>query len=511
MRLRGNLAFCGLVTLVLAPSLCAEGFPAAIVPVPLRAADGSLLPAGILVSEAPTTREARVPSVPLEPVAQIDPMLFNEICFGDTDHDGRIEAFLYVKHQDSFHYRILEEQGANTYSMEYEGPALLPYATGDLDGDGLMEIVGQLGPSIYVYESLSPGAYPTRLAWVSPEISTMVGFLKIGDTDRDGRKEMILSKNPMWGDSEILIFENTGNDAYALVYQALVGPGANGEKVIADFDGDGQVEIAMSGLEGTVYVFESTANNLWVQTWSGPTSLVNAYGAEGGVDTDGNGRPELFIMGNGPNGWTTVVFGASEDDFLSSVQEFAINDGFIGQSFNALGQLDGNGAPEYLMEGGQHLWIYQCGAQGQWTLRETLDDPLGGQHNGLQTCDVNRNGRDEVFWDVETFIEWGWKTLVLEDASNPVAVNGPQTTAPVKLVVAPNPIRKQTTIRFASPLVAPRWLTICDVAGRVVSRVPFDGDELSLDARDVVPGTYFLQLWSEGGEELARGRAIVLH
>jgi hypothetical protein len=115
---------------------------------------------------------------------------------------------------------------------------LIPYATGDLDRDGKAGVIGQHGYEIHVYASVDPESYPTRLVWSSPNLSSVTGHTTVGDTERDGRMEIIHSRNPFAGDSQLYIYENTADDTYEQVYWTVVGVGANREKVVADLDGD---------------------------------------------------------------------------------------------------------------------------------------------------------------------------------------------------------------------------------------------------------------------------------
>ncbi len=505
------------------PAAPAADTPA--VPVSLRDAAGNALPAGQLCISADRARAGAsggnaVASWTLDTVAEIYPELYQQISFGDTDHDGRNEAFLYVNDNGTFHYRILEEQGGNVYSDEYSGASLIPYATGDLDGDGKSEVIGQVGYKVYVYESADAASYPTQLVWTSPNISNVVGYTAIGDTDGDGRMEIIHSLNPFSGNSELFIFENTGDDTFAQVYHTVVGPGANGDKVIADLDGDGRTEIAFSGVEGNVYIYESAADNFWSRTWTTATALFNAYGAEGGRDTDGDGRPELFIFGNGPLGWETLIFEATGNNAFEEVADYGQDDGYIGLSCNALGNLDNVGGADYLMQGNAHFWVYSAIGPGQWQLVYLQDDPLGGYHFGLQMSDVNQNGKDEVFWDIETYIQYGWRALVLEHALDPAGIEDPAMPVAAAagaggaLRIAPNPCRGTAALSIPLRLDAPAGrLDIFDPVGRLVTRRTLSGRldrPILWQAGDLDPGVYLLRVLDASGTVVASARGTVL-
>jgi hypothetical protein len=495
-----------------APSAAIAG-SAATFPIPLLDAAGTPLPSGVLT--APRTSETAAPTppvdLPLEIVAQIYPCLYQQIAFGDTDHDGHNEAILYVNDDSTFHYRILEEEGNDVYSDEYSGDSLVPYATGDLDGDGKSELIGQFGAYVYVYEATDDHSYPTRLAWVSPPISNVVGYTAIGDTDRDGRQEIIQSLNPFTGNSELFIFENTGDDAYTQVYHTVVGPGANGEKVIADLDGDGRTEIAFCGLDGVIYVYEARADNVWGLTWTQSTGLTNAYGAEGGMDTDGDGRPELFIMGNGPGGWTTLIYEATGDNQFDLIATLAMDDGYIGLCCNALGNLDGSGTQMYLMQGERHFWIYAPASPGHWEMIQQYDNPPSDNHFGLQTHDVNNNGTDEVFYDIETSIQYGWRTWVLEHPVNPTGVPGPGVESAAGLRVWPNPCPAGQAFWAAPGSPSVTRLKIFGAGGREVARIGYPGDgPVRVDAGRFRSGVYLIAGVDAKGSVSSAARFIVI-
>lgn len=302
---------------------------------------------------------------PLNIIAELPPVLFDVIAFGDTDHDGHNEVIFYVNDDLVFKYWIMEEQGGNLYTLECEGPSLLPYTTGDLDGDGRSEIIGQRGTRIQVYESVDAASHPTQLVWSSPAMSNTVGYMTVADTDRDGRMEIIHSIN---GPSYLVIFENTGDNAYDIVFSAYTAHQDEGEKVVADLDGDGLIEIAFCGSSGILSIFESQGDNQWTLSTRIVTGLWNAYGVEGGVDTDGNGAPEIFVMGNPPpdGGRMTLVYEAAANDSFEIVDQIVQYDGVLGGAINALGDLDGDGRLEYAMMVTNGLQFYRSQVPGVW-------------------------------------------------------------------------------------------------------------------------------------------------
>jgi len=441
----------------------------------------------------------------LRVIATLPPMLDHFIALGDTDHDGSNEIVYGGISGGDLHYTIIEEHDGNQYSLEYTGDFLFPMAITDLDGDGKTDLVGQAGGWIRIFESTSATTYPTELVWESAPMSNVLNWIAVGDTDRDGHMEILHSENGFSGRQTVLhIFENTGDNSYQEVYQSTI-PGGVGKKIIADFDGDGRTEIGLhSG--GWVYVYEAKADNAWEITWRDSTGLQLGE-AEGGVDSDGNGRPELFVMGNGPDGWTTIVYEARCDDEFARVASFSQNDGATGEVFHTMARLQGPSGPwSYLMGGFQHFWVHRAEAVGIWSLVEEVPttDPL---LNGLFAYDLNGNGRDEIVWTSS-----GSASLLLE-----AQADATETTTSRLLPlfqVTPNPVRGTATLAMDLHLAnQARSVLVYDVRGRLVR-------QWSLDCRDpatqtwqtggIAAGVYLLRLEDALGQPLVSTRATII-
>ena len=87
--------------------------------------------------------------------------MYNAMAGGDSDDDGLFEAYMYIKDNVggwTYTYRIYENDGMNNYTQVFHGTeGMIPYAYGDLDGDGLPEVIGQWSYWVYVYESPAQG------------------------------------------------------------------------------------------------------------------------------------------------------------------------------------------------------------------------------------------------------------------------------------------------------------------------------------------------------------------
>ncbi len=105
---------------------------------------------------------------------------------------------------------LWEHRGEDVYSLEASGSSyLITYALADLDQDGRSELIGQTSGYVKVLESVDAHSYPSQLVWSSPYLSNFAGTTAIGDTDGDGKMEIIQSVN---GSGGLVIFECVGDN-----------------------------------------------------------------------------------------------------------------------------------------------------------------------------------------------------------------------------------------------------------------------------------------------------------
>jgi len=402
-------------------------------------------------------------------VAQLSPADLERLVFGDTDHDGHNEVLLAWHDQSyTFFYSIYEEQGNNVYTEEYRGAESFPLATADLDGDGKSDLVGQWGSQLQVYESTSAQSYPTELVWTYP-VPNFIVPTAVADTDRDGKMEIIYFLRTGVSSTRMTIFECAGDNDYRLVYSL---PTHNAENpIIGDFDGDGRVEIAYCGqLPGhgpcSMTVVESDANDSWNVTFTDSTGLTSGGDGQGGRDTDGNGRVELFFAGFIGTVRTAVVYEPVGDNAFRRVTRLYYADQSSGIARSALGNIDGVGPEEYLVDGFHGIQVFRPVAPGEWLPVALLPRPLP-VYVGLFLFDVNQNGIPELFRPSSA--SDATPTLVFEQQGIPTSLEDTGVERP-NFIVSPNPSRGVVTVLAPGAAQAATTLYLFDVAGRLVDR-----------------------------------------
>jgi len=132
-----------------------------------------------------------------------------------------------------------------------------------------------------IYESTSESSYPSQLSW---EISYPSGQDyaldgAIDDLDNDGKKEVISVRSLHGSDNFVTIYENTGDNSYQEVYEENFRFNQYNEQIGAfdtcnDLDNDGKKEfiIAGGGLYGEpdLRVIENTGDNSYQEVYRTP-------------------------------------------------------------------------------------------------------------------------------------------------------------------------------------------------------------------------------------------------
>lgn len=229
----------------------------------------------------------------------------------DLDGDGRQEMFLRSS-KDPF-FAVLENSGDD----RYEEVAVLSNATGgtnqlgarqvvgDFDGDGKGELIfGDEDGDLVAFENFADDTY--RQIWKEEVIEPYVDARVIGggvDLDGDGRGEFVVARlmqdpyqlrETSW---VVGVYQATGDNAFALEWQAeVLGGGSSGNGIsVADLDGDGDVEFALA-LVPDLYVFKGLGVDDYELAWHAP--ITRTYRPAVG-DWDGNGLPEIAFNAHG--------------------------------------------------------------------------------------------------------------------------------------------------------------------------------------------------------------------
>ncbi len=239
--------------------------------------------------------------------------------FFDLDQDSDLDLFVSgftgsryvarVLRLDDAVYPIPNTEGA-TFVFKTFSPldlVILPLAFsevafGDVDGDAFPDIV---------YSGLEPeSGEPTTIVYLNRQSSVeeMVGAslpnvwngsVETGDIDGDGFLDVLLTGTsskelPHEPVTVVAYGSGSGFTVHTNVLPGVVG----GEARLADMDGDGDLDVALSGDIGDGHPFSGIFRNddgTFVDVGAGLPPLLASTLAWG--DVDGDGRPDLFLTG----------------------------------------------------------------------------------------------------------------------------------------------------------------------------------------------------------------------
>jgi len=286
---------------------------------------------------------------------------------GDQDGDGKFEIIAGEFDDPAYNGRlhIFENHGDDAYQEVWDSGSALNGANitalflGDADDDGKGEIIVGTGPlgnsKIRVYENTGDNAY--QEVWTSDDTPTPVSDTVlegvVGDADRDGKKEIILGSGDL--DSQVHVFENTGDDSYQLVWDSGGTFDWQMWVTTGDQDNDGNFEIIAGGEERAVHVFEHTgADDTYAEVWNSGdmNAIVGSFVATGDQDRDGNRE----IIAPCSDGKVYVFENTGDNSYQEVWNSGSIMSGYIYEV--ATGDQDGDGRFEIIAATGPENKIY---------------------------------------------------------------------------------------------------------------------------------------------------------
>jgi len=240
----------------------------------------------------------------------------------DSDHDSLPELLFHtgtIQPSDPLRIEVWElcRRLGNQFQLvyadtgEYPEPVgittgnSIPFASGDIDGDGLTDIVcitvepDSINPDIayddvITIESPDSFSYPCSLSWYyrygnNFVIPNPTNYLP--DLDKDGHRE-IFSATPSMG---ACFWENVRNNQNELVWRDTTHPGYR--LTYGDFDLDGRMNFASASLGsyGTMSVWECTGDDQYNVVYQDTVWQPNGADLFTTNDIDGDGKPEFYV------------------------------------------------------------------------------------------------------------------------------------------------------------------------------------------------------------------------
>ena len=351
----------------------------------------------------------------------------------DDNLDGVIDALdvpdvVMVSYTSSGGSGILRALDGRTGIQIWSNAALALQTTsgvaaGDIDGDGMVELIAVTPTSVVATE------HDGAPKWVGPDVSSHIFGLSdvpsISDIDRDGSPEIIVGRAILDADGRLIGAGDhgmggsgisvgscsvavdldadgvtevvTGNAAYRIDGSAVWFNGlADGYPAVADFDGDGRAEIAVSG-QGELRILDTDGRLIRALAIPGADSAF--YGGPPTIaDFDGDGAPEIGIAAGSR-------YSVIEVDGTVVWQRIT-NDASSGSTGSSVFDFEGDGAAEVVYADQTTLWVFS-GIDGQVKLQS--DDHNSGTWLEYPViADVDADGHAEII--VAHELQFGGRT-----------------------------------------------------------------------------------------------------
>ena len=265
-------------------------------------------------------------------------------------------------------------------------------ATGDLDGDGLQDLVGAASGRMAVFFNVGAGS-----VWTEATLVEATTFdpedLATADIDGDGDIDVLVAQDTL---DSVVWYENPGTGAATgWTENVITATFTDVESIeVFDFDGDGDLDVAAAAsTNGSgVRIYENTAGD--ASTWT-EDSLSTGWARDlhsGDVDGDGDLDLVVTVQGNlkvflqNPSSWSLI----------------SLPTGFAAGENGRFADVDGDGDLDVTASGQDAVrWHENTNGLGTaWQYNTLASFPSGTIEWDVYSYDLDGDGDSEVGWAV---------------------------------------------------------------------------------------------------------------
>ena len=313
------------------------------------------------------------------------------LALGDIDGDGDLDFVTVSPTASGVNVRL--NDGAGSYSASGAAPDLTSFdlptvvRLADVDGDGDLDLLANSRFALNVRYNNGSGNFSTGADFGLG--STATGGLTVGDVDNDGDVDAVMTAS-----GAVQVLHNSGAGAFGVV-QSVGQPEATIDALLADFDGDGDLDLATgTQLSAYVTICPNAGNGTFTVAAVLTLPGTPMYHLEAG-DVDADGDLDVVSTNQGTGGLTTILF----------------NDGFGGfdgptattggrRTGVALADVDGDGDLDLLTSAGTGpgtgaVYVQRNDGTGTFAAGSQAV-PVGDTPEAVTTADINGDGAPDL-------------------------------------------------------------------------------------------------------------------
>ncbi len=397
-----------------------------------------------------------------------------------------------------------EYEGDNQFQRVNTGviPVWGPWAFGDGDNDGKMEVAAMGGGAMYatvvIWEAQSQNSFPSESVWSAcPRLGGgQYCYMKYVDFWRDGHQEVAVAA----GDSGIKLYKNSGDNSYFQAAALTDTPPpwfTVGDFAVADLDRDSLMDLVTgNGSSSNLRVFEAIGNDSWTLAAICTTATDDNTDIASAHDMDLDGWPEFVVIGiNGADAMVVSVCEATGRHHYRPVWQQACPDFNQGDYGNpiSVADVDGDQVEEFGVSTGGGVALFKCSGPHEYS--EVWHRESTGTY--LRLFDINSDSRAEVIFDGPQGTE------IWEDTEGLGVAEFSKLPQPRLVSVQPTVARLGVPVVFSG--VPPGSdIEVLSLDGRLVSRtrgvrqLTWTWNLRNRSGNLVPAGTYFAVIRSKG-------------
>lgn len=407
---------------------------------------------------------------------------YGAAAWGDYDGDGR-KDIAYIAQANAIHDTdvfVLYKNTPGGFTVATSFPMLHTpaLAWGDLNNDGFQDLIasglnlGSGEPELNIYVSNGDGTF--GVIDTLPGLST--GSIALADFDGNGFLDIVASGYNTVFTEAVTLFKNEGNLNFSIVAQSFEAL-PSGEMKWCDFNSDGLPDLSLTG-DGNfsrTYLYKNAGNGQFVLTGN---HFFGGRGTIDWVDFNADGWDDLFVSGvdsTSASNYTTIYYNNGDETFTEVQTNFPV---FGEPSAADVADFDNDGVADVFIAGSNEFFLEQFSSLAITNADSsfTLSQPI---HADIMNCLVEAADFDND-GDMDLLVS----NIIWRNEGNQLSLNNAEQ--PV-LHIYPNPAGTYMMVTLPAGEAV---LSMYDVNGRQVLRSEMKEGSNTLDTSRLLPGNY---------------------